>query len=71
MNCAIHGWRCDNEVCRAQHERERRQEVRTGALLVLGIATLVVLLKLFHAYLFYGDLSCAFAECRKEIIDAR
>lgn len=67
MTC-LHKFPCDREECRIA----KRRETRTTIMLAISIAALIVLLKLLHAYLFYGHLSCAFAECRKEITeDAR
>ena len=52
-----------------------RGAARTRSAMMRVVFALLVIvafsLKLLHAYLFYGDLSCAFAECRKVVTDAR
>lgn len=62
-----HDVRTDREQWLLCHRAHERKELRNTAVFVVLIVSVIVTLKLLHAYLFYGDLSCAFADCRKVI----
>lgn len=54
-------------ICYAEKKAHERAVVRLVLWSAIGISIVILILMLVHAWLFYGDPTCAFAECRKVI----
>lgn len=48
---------------------DTKPTTRETVVFVVSILLLIAAIKLLHAYLFYGDATCAFVECRKVVSD--
>lgn len=60
-----HRHHSESEQWLACYRENERRDLRNTVVFIVLLVSAVIALKLLHAILFYGDPSCAFAECRK------
>lgn len=60
----------ERERALAQKKRETHEVHRIAIGVFVGIVVMIAALKIAHAYIVYGELRCAFEDCRI-VVDAK